>query len=241
MTPPCPPDPNAPRTTPDAPAGLTGDQLVVYSNDQFHKGDKVGSLKTLERAAAMGNVTAERGVGMAYIFGQTGVTDVPRGMEWLDKAAATGDGVALFHLGHIYDEGKAVPQDEAKALKYLYASSQKHFWMAEFILGLHYAVGNGVAANRATAIGYMDRAAHDTQQDTPRNYAAFLRKAGAAQWRTTEALSSAYFADYVKTHTPPPPVYGPITPGSPEWFNRITGNSTACRGPSGSGTPYCPH
>jgi TPR repeat protein len=219
---------------------MSGDQLVVYSNDQIRRGDKVGALKTLERAAAMGNITAERGVGMAYVYGQTGVTDVPRGMEWLEKAAATGDGVALFHVGHLYDEGKVVPRDQAKALRYLTGSAQKRFWMAEFILGLWYAVGQGVPANRATAISYMDRAAQDSQQDTPRNYAIFLRKAGAAQWRTVDALSSAYFSDYVKTHTPPPPTYGPITPGSPEWFNRITGNSTACRGPSGSGMPFCP-
>lgn len=241
MTPACPPDPNAPRTTADAPAGMSADQLLAYSNDQFHKGDKVGSMKTLESAAAMGNLPAERGVGVALVYGEAGVTDVARGMQWLEKAAATGDGVALFHLGHLYDEGKVVPRDETKALRYLNASAQKHFWMAEFVLGLFYAVGKGVPANRATAISYMDRASHDTNQDTPRNYAAFLHRSGGAQWRTVDALSSAYFSDYVKTHTPPPPTYGPITPGSPEWFNRITGNSTACRGPSGGGVPYCAH
>jgi hypothetical protein len=238
---PCPVDPNAPRTTPDAPEGMTGDQLVLYSNDQIRRGDKVGALKTLERAAAMGNLAAERGLGMGYVYGQAGVTDVPRGMQWLEKAAATGDGVALFHLAHLYDEGKVVAADEAKATRYYLASAQKRFWMSEFILGLHYAVGQGVAANRRTAINYMDQAARDTQQDTPRNYAAFLRKASAAQWRSVDELSAAYFSDYVKTHTPPPPTYGPIQPGSAEWFNRITGNSTACRAPGGSSRPYCAH
>jgi hypothetical protein len=240
-TPACPPDPNAPRTTPDAPPGLSGDQLVLYSNDQLRRGDKLGALKTLERAAAMGNLAAERGVGMAYVYGQAGVTDVPRGMQWLEKAASTGDGVALFHLAHLYDEGKVVPADEPKAIRYLSASAQKRFWMAEFLLGLHYAVGKGVAANRKTAINYMDLAARDSRHDTPANYAAFLRKAGPAQWPTIDALSAAYFADYVKTHTPPPMTYGPIQPGSPEWFNRITGNSPACRSPGGSERAFCAH
>ena len=240
-TPACPPDPNAPRSTPDAPPGLTGDQLVLYSNDQIRRGDKVGALKTLERAAAIGNVPAERGLGMAYLYGQTGITDVPRGMRWLEKAAATSDGVALFHLGHTYDEGKVVSADEPKAIRYFSASAEKHFWMAEFMLGLHYAVGDGVAANRRTAINYMDMAARDSRQDTPVNYGAFLRKAGTAQWPTIDALSAAYFADYVKTHTPPPMTYGPIEPGSREWFARITGSSPACRAPGGSERSFCSH
>ena len=118
---------------------------------------------------------------MAYVYGQAGVTDVPRGMHWLEEAAATGDGVALFHLGHLYEEGKVVAADEPKALDYFTASAQKHFWMSEFTLGLDYAVGHGVAANRQTAISYMDAAARDSQQDTARNYAAFLRKAAAGR------------------------------------------------------------
>jgi TPR repeat protein len=222
---------------------MTGDQLVLYSNDQIRRGDKIGALKTLERAAAMGNLAAERGLAMAYVYGQAGITDVARGMEWLEKAAATGDGVALFHLAHPYDEGRAVTADETKAMRYFSASAQKHFWMAEFILGLHYAVDKGVAANRKTAISYMymDLAARESQQDTPCNYAAFLRKAGAAQWPTVDALSAAYFADYIKTHTPPPMTYGPIEPGSREWFARITGSSPACRSPGGSERPFCAH
>jgi len=237
----CPPDPNAPRTTPDAPPGLTADQLVLYSNDQIRRGDKIGALKTLERAAAMGNLPAERGLGMAYVYGQAGVTDVPRGMQWLEKAAATGDGVALFHLGHLYEEGKVVAADQPKALRYFSASAEKHFWMSEFMLGLDYAVGKGVPANRQRAISYMDMAARDSHKDTPVNYAVFLRKAGAAHWPTVDALSAAYFADYVKTHTPPPMTYGPIEPGSSEWFARITGSSPACRASGGSERPYCPH
>lgn len=215
---------------------------MAYSNEQIRRGDKIGAVKTLERTAALGNLTAKRGLGMAYVYGQAGVTDVPRGMHWLEEAAATGDGVALFHLGHLYEEGKVVAADEPKALDYFTASAQKHFWMSEFTLGLDYAVGHGVAANRQTAISYMDAAARDSQQDTARNYAAFLRKAAAgARWRTVDDLSAAYFADYVKTHTPPPVKYGPIVPGSPEWFARITGSSPACRAPGGSSRPYCAH
>jgi TPR repeat protein len=236
----CPPDPNAPRTTADAPDGMTGDQLVAYSNDQLRRGDKIGALKTLERAAAEGNLAGMRGAGMAYVYGQAGVTDVPRGMAYLEQAAATGDSVALFHLGHLYEEGTVVAADETKAIRYLNASAQKRFWFAEFLLALDYTVGRGVPANRATALNYMTRAAQDTRQETPSNYLAFLRKSGARHWTSVKALSDDYFADYAKIHTPPPMVYGPITPGSPEWTNRITGNSPACHGPSGSAAAFCP-
>jgi hypothetical protein len=232
---PCPTDP---AISVDAPEGLSGDQLVQFSNQQFARGDKVGAARTLARAADLGNVAAMRGLGMAFAYGHGITKDVPKGMRYLEQAAATGDAVALYHLGHIYGEGQVVERDPAKAARYLRSSAEKHFWLAEFSLGIATEVGQGTPHSREGAIAWFDRSARDTTHDTPALYAAYLRHAGAHRFSNGDQLAAAFWADYVRQHTAQAsPTRGSIAPGSAEWINRITGNSPACYF---GGAPGCP-
>ena len=155
-TAPCPFDP---AKSVDLPPGATADQLVEYSNEQFRKGDKAGALRSLERAAVMGNLTAMRGAGMALLYGQGVPKDVDRGMKYLEGAEAKGDGVAAYHLGHAYEDGIVVKADIPKAIRLLNESAGKQFWLAEFSLGFDYAIGRGLARSNATAISWMRKAA----------------------------------------------------------------------------------
>ena len=224
-------------TTAQLPPNATAEQLFNYSNEQYKKGDKHGAIQSLQRAADMGLMKAKRALGTVYAFGQSVPQDVPRGMALLEEVARTNDPVAAYHLGRIYDDGKIVAANPSKAVAYYTASANGHFWLGEFSLGIDTEIGRGTAHNRALAIQLMESAAAHTQQDTPANYADFLRRAGTRRFQTGDELANAYMADYVRRHTAAALPSQTIAPGSAEWTNRITGNSTACYF---GNAPYCP-
>ncbi len=239
-TPPCPFDP---AKSVDLPPGATADQLVAYSNEQFRKGDKVGALRSLERAAVMGNLTAMRGAGMALLYGQGVPKDVARGMKYLNSAEAQGDPVAAYHLAHAYEDGAGVTADIPKAIRLLNESAAKQFWFAEFSLGFDYAIGRGVPRSNATAISWMQKAASHTRNETPGEFVSFLSRSGARQFRDSDDLTNAFQVDYVRLRTPQ---YVPssggsggISPNQQYMLNKLGAPGNSCRGGGGPQPSGC--
>jgi len=237
-TPPCPFDP---AKSVDLPPGATAEQLVEYSNEQFRKGDKPGALRSLERAAAMGNLTAMRGAGMALLYGQGVPKNLERGMRYLESAEAKGDGVAAYHLAHAYEDGAGVPADIPKAIRLLNKSAAKQFWLGEFSLGFDYAIGRGVARSNATAITWMQRAATHTNNQTPGEFVSFLRRSGARQFKDVEDLTLAFQTDYIRQRTPQyvpssgNSAGGPISPNRQYMLNRLGAPGNTCNRPGVTG------
>jgi TPR repeat protein len=179
----------------------------------------------------MGQVNAETGFGVDLVYGKGAAPDLNRGLALIEKAAAKNHPAALYQLGTIYDNGDFARQNTAKAAELIAGAARARYWQAEYWMGVAYEVGRGVARNRPSALALLDRAAGDGQAGMPQMLAAYLRSGGASKhFANADELNAAFNADFHDQYNSHYfPSGGDFTvPGSREWWNRLTGNSTAC-------------
>ena len=61
--------------------------------------------KDLEKSAKIGDVAAQRDLGICYLYGNGKKADFNKAYEWLMKAASSNDGTAQYHLGVMCEKG----------------------------------------------------------------------------------------------------------------------------------------
>ncbi len=222
-TPPCA---AATSNNSDLPANATGDELYKQFQQRSRAHDAAGAIRSLKRAAALGQVSAETAYGLNLILGKHIPRDVPAGIEWLNKAVAKNHGAAYYQLGTIYDNGEVVAQDFAKAAKYMSAGAEVNYWQAEKWMGIASELGRGVPRNRQTAIAYLNRSAGHGKDGDAQLMASFLSRTKIERFKDDEALGNAFQADFgAQYNRRYNPSGGGEGQGSRAWWDKVTGNN----------------
>ncbi len=145
---------------------------VSYMSEPAEESQKAG-FALLEKAAAHGDVLAQRKLGQLYYSGETGGgVDLVKSREYFEKAAVRGDIIAQYFLGRYYELGKGVDMNGAKAAEWFRKvdlqedpvdeneETQVNLLMgAQLRLGVLYRDGTGVKKDLAEAARWFARAA----------------------------------------------------------------------------------
>ena len=113
----------------------------------------------MQKQAEMGNVEAQRLLGLAYELG-SGID--PNGAEaekWFRRAGAKTE------IGKMYKYGQVVKENYAEAIKWFREAATEGDARAEIELGIMYGGGQGVTADAALAEQWFQKAAEDGDAD----------------------------------------------------------------------------
>ncbi|KAG0060130.1 hypothetical protein BGZ89_012534 [Linnemannia elongata] len=115
------------------------------------------------KAGNLGNVNAQRNLGVMYRDGRQGVAqDSVRAMEWLLKAADQNDKESQCTVGAMYDNGEGVVRDTSKAMEwYLKAADQKYAEASCCIGELYYDGWGSLPRDLAKAKEWFEKAAQE--------------------------------------------------------------------------------
>jgi len=107
------------------------------------KKSKEKAVACYVRAATCGSIDAMYRLGVAYLYNELGLDNIPKGIKYLNKAAVLGHGEAAYMLSHIYETGieGAVDINEENALQYLKESAELLYTPALDRLGWSYENG----------------------------------------------------------------------------------------------------
>lgn len=139
--------------------GIYGPHDLDKRQSKSNGHDSYSDRQQNESAAAQGDGKAAYMLAMKYKYGEGGLTDENKGLEWMKKGASLGNAEAQYELGSMYNRGDGVPKDHTKALEwYLKAANQGNV-RAQFGLGFMYDRGQGVRQDKAKAIEWCQKAA----------------------------------------------------------------------------------
>lgn len=120
------------------------------------------ALRTLEKAAWLGSVSARVALGQVLIGrGNAGHADVERGIQSLQKASDAGSGKAHLALGKIYLKGiQDFPADYVRARQHFEAAAAQGIAGGAYYLALMHRNGQGMPRDAAAAAHWMEVAAN---------------------------------------------------------------------------------
>lgn len=118
------------------------------------KADSDAAREWIERAAAAGDVPAQRAFGQ-FVFDE----DAEHACRLWQGAAANGDAIASYMLALSLLDGDGIAQDIAKGMQMLESAADKGYVDALVVLGDHHRVGQVVPQDFARALPWYQRAA----------------------------------------------------------------------------------
>jgi len=121
-----------------------------------------GALRTLEKAAWLGSVSARVALGQVLLGRRhAGHADVERGIQSLQKASAAGSGKAHLELGKVYLKGiRNLPADYVLARRHFEAAAAQGLPGSAYYLALMHRNGQGMPRDAAAAAHWMEVAAN---------------------------------------------------------------------------------
>lgn len=117
------------------------------------------AYSNLRPLADMGNVEAQRDIGILLRQSCGQGSDKSAAVSWFKKAAEAGDAGASFQLGNMYMFSDGVAQDDDAAFKQLTLAATAGLMVAQTNLGELYFTGRGVAQDRYQGVVWSVRAA----------------------------------------------------------------------------------
>lgn len=154
------------------------------------------SVVELKRAAAQGDVRAERRLGHVYLGGAGVKANAREAFKWFMRAAEHGDTVSQDVLGLMYATGKGTRKNDREAVKWFTAAARKGRIASQISLGYAYAEGKGVPKNLATAYAWWSVAARQGNAKARRNKNTVAREMSSDELRQAEALAREYDLQY---------------------------------------------
>ena len=122
------------------------------------------AVPLLQKAADLGDATAQRRLGACYGAGLGIQRDEKEAVKYFQLAADQGDIPAKYNLAFCYLEGIGVAQDTGKAEELLLSCADQGVTPAQYKLGEMYQLGDGVEQDYDKAFHYYKLAA---DQDAP--------------------------------------------------------------------------
>lgn len=121
--------------------------------------DYAKAMQQYQKAAAQGNVQAEKNIAALYMNGQGVPKDYSEALKWDLKAAAQGDAAAQCSVGLFYDMGLGLPQDYQEAMNWYLKAAKQGNALADNCIGYCYENGHGVARDNDKALKWYEKAA----------------------------------------------------------------------------------
>jgi len=119
---------------------------------KFHqRHDYAKAVSAFQKAAAKGNVEAQRRLGFLYYHGEGVAQDNKRAVALFEKAAEAGDVQSAFNLAKMYEYGMGVAQDDRRAANWYQKGAELGDPDSQFNFSVMYYKGQGVARDRAEA------------------------------------------------------------------------------------------
>ena len=92
-----------------------GDAEFDKGYEAFTARDYKTTLKWWHKAAELGHMRAQNGLGVLYRDGDAGEPDKKRAAYWFGRSAENGYAYAMYSLAILYRDGDGVPQDDVEA------------------------------------------------------------------------------------------------------------------------------
>lgn len=113
--------------------------------------DYAAAVIAFEKAAANGNVEAQRRLGFMYYHGEGVPQDNKRAVALFEKAGGAGDIQSASNLGKMYEFGMGVGQDDSRAASWYRNAAELGDPTSQFRVSVMYYQGQGVARDRVEA------------------------------------------------------------------------------------------
>ena len=113
--------------------------------------DKAEALRWYQKAAEMGDETAQFNLGIHYRDGDGVEKDANEAFQWFQKSAEQGDALAQCEVGSAYLRGLGVLQDQQQAAEWYFKSAIQGQKLAQVKLGLLYQDAADTPSNRIEA------------------------------------------------------------------------------------------
>lgn len=146
------PDPMASENA----AAKRAEAFAVYRGEGVEK-DLARASVLFRQAADLGDVEAQRQLGLMLERGEGSAANLAEARNWLRKAAERDDVEAMAQLGRTFAEGK--PRDMKAAAKWFQRAAAKGHHIAEAFYAELLYEGNGVSKGVSEAMGWMARSA----------------------------------------------------------------------------------
>jgi len=162
-----------PATSPTPTATQSAADAAFIEARKLDRGDGVPQDQAKARegylkAADLGSTKAMLNLGVLYVKGQGGDTNVTEGYRWIRKAADSGDPRALYSCGLLTIAGTGVTANPTEAKKFMEQAGEAGFTLALMNLAQSELTGTDVIAkdtnlavihlNKAAAIGNAEAA-----------------------------------------------------------------------------------
>ena len=129
------------------------------------------AVKYLEKAANIGNITAQIMLGVRYLKGDGVPSDERKAYQMFSKATKSGDMRAQRNLGICYYCGYGVQPDVNEAAKLFLSAAIQGDVPSEYLLAICYETGQGVPQDYREANKWYQKAMDDGDVEAKTNYA----------------------------------------------------------------------
>ncbi len=155
-------DADLPEIRAAAEHGYIQDQIALgaaYLSGRGVRQDLKLSAYWYEKAAGLGDPSAENEIGYFYEMGIGVAPNPSRAVHWYQLAASAGSLDAKVNLGIAYLWGKGVPQDHKMAQQLINEAANKGSGIGAAYMGEMYNFGEGVAQDPAAAEHWYEKGA----------------------------------------------------------------------------------
>jgi len=135
-------------------------ELARWYLHRDHGGDVDAAIDWFEKAANLGDATAQLALGDVFIDQKLGRLDYSKAVYWYRKAADQNIPGGQYGLGARYLLGQGVPQDMEEARRWLTPAANRGHPYAQFLLATMLEKGDGGPVDVATAVKYYEPAAN---------------------------------------------------------------------------------
>ncbi len=170
---------------------IEGGAIALYQLGKRYENEKnyTEALKCYRESAEQGYDKAQLKLGMAYHFGNLGVSrDYSEAAKWFRKAAEQGEVVSQYTFALDYVNGLGVSRDYSEAVKWYRKAAEQGYPLAQNNLGAMYAAGNGVSQDYSEAVKWVRKAAEQGHALAQRNLANYYRKGQGVPQDYSEAV-----------------------------------------------------
>ena len=104
-----------------------GDHEFDQGYDAFTTRDYATTLSWWHKAAEMGHMRAQNGLGILYRDGDAGEPDKKRAAYWFERSAENGYAFAMYSLAILYRDGDGVARNDVEAHMWFDLASTLNF------------------------------------------------------------------------------------------------------------------
>lgn len=110
-----------------AASAAPGDVEFDKGYDAFTARDYANTLILWHKAAEMGHMRAQNGLGVLYRDGDAGEPDMKRAAYWFRRSAENGYAFAMYSLAMLYRDGQGVARNDVEAYMWFELASTLNF------------------------------------------------------------------------------------------------------------------